>query len=537
MPYLSDQERPLLYAWLTRQPFVRASSLEGRYVYHDLAQELFRRHLYQHSPKMYYTVRKSLAEYYQRLLEHMKTVEEKHIYGPTDRRLEVMLALLSQLFFLPDEENHLRALLPCIDILEYEEREPIQALTKTLQDLIRLSSSAQITAHSHQVILELLRFTETFPSAHARIDTQRRQEWLQAKDNLLRLASKSPPSSGVLSSVYDHCGWGYIYLKEYQQAIACFEQAREIYPSSAETYNGLGYTYYHLKEYQQAVDYFNHALQLVPHHPHPYLGRSRAYMGLKAYQEALSDMDYALQLEWRLIKGYHDRSLIYIALKEYQKALAELDHTLEIAPEHPLTGRTQLHRGCVYLWLKDPLQAANCFRLGYDIASKESIYLWGKEWSVVTRDLFLWEKEWSVMCQIYPDAQTVQHLEAIASGDTYIAYVCRGVIFWFHKEFEKALATFQHAASLSHDPDWQEFGRNAWQEWDAHFWLGMTYAMLDQEEEAQMAIEDALAREMPPILLKPLGWLEQEKPAWYERYVKPLFAAHGVEDDVTNLSN
>src|SRR5207237_215474 len=116
-PYLSDRDRPTLYAWLIHQPFVRASSLEGRYISNDLAQQLFRRHLCQHSPKTYYAVRNALAEYYQRLLEHLQTVKEKHIYQPTDERLEVMLALVSQLFFLPDEVSHLQALASCLDIL------------------------------------------------------------------------------------------------------------------------------------------------------------------------------------------------------------------------------------------------------------------------------------------------------------------------------------------------------------------------------------------------------------------------------------
>jgi hypothetical protein len=38
---------------------------------------------------------------------------------------------------------------------------------------------------------------------------------------------------------------------------------------------------------------------------------------------------------------------------------------------------------------------------------------------------------------------------------------------------------------------------NHWKAWDVHFWRGMVYLALDQEEEARRAIEQALALEMP----------------------------------------
>jgi hypothetical protein len=60
-------------------------------------------------------------------------------------------------------------------------------------------------------------------------------------------------------------------------------------------------------------------------------------------------------------------------------------------------------------------------------------------------------------------------------------------------------------------------------------WLGMTYLALDQEEDARIAIEQALALDMPPILLRPLTWFEQEKPKRYEKFVKPLLTTYGVD--------
>jgi hypothetical protein len=97
------------------------------------------------------------------------------------------------------------------------------------------------------------------------------------------------------------------------------------------------------------------------------------------------------------------------------------------------------------------------------------------------------------------------------------------------KAYQQALTALQHATTLYYDIDWyREPWSDFWREWDAHFWLAMVYIALDQEEEARVAIEQAMAMEMPPILLKPLTWFEQDQPALYEKLIKPLLESYEV---------
>ncbi len=108
-PYVSEQDRPMLYRWLSEQPFVRSNTQDGGYAYHDLAKELFSRHLYQHSKKGYYTTRRALAEHYQRLLEevHMAGGEGGNRAGEW---LDLTIAVAHQWFLLPDEVSHFKAI-------------------------------------------------------------------------------------------------------------------------------------------------------------------------------------------------------------------------------------------------------------------------------------------------------------------------------------------------------------------------------------------------------------------------------------------
>jgi hypothetical protein len=49
-----------------------------------------------------------------------------------------------------------------------------------------------------------------------------------------------------------------------------------------------------------------------------------------------------------------------------------------------------------------------------------------------------------------------------------------------------------------------------------------------QDEEAIAAIEKAMDLELPPILLTPLRWFEQDRLDFYQKYVVPLMARYDL---------
>lgn len=54
----------------------------------------------------------------------------------------------------------------------------------------------------------------------------------------------------------------------------------------------------------------------------------------------------------------------------------------------------------------------------------------------------------------------------------------------------------------------------------------MACASLGRNQEAVGAIEYSLALGLPPILLAPLRWFEQDKPEFYENYAKALLTRY-----------
>ena len=121
------------------------------------------------------------------------------------------------------------------------------------------------------------------------------------------------------------------------------------------------------------------------------------------------------------------------------------------------------------------------------------------------------------MCQGAADPLVSERLEAIASVDPedYSTHICLGIALLLRKNLKKALAELEQSLLPTRH-----------EEWKAHFWKGMICAFLGRDEEAIAAIETALDLELPPMLLTPLRWLEQEKPDFYGKYVVPLMAKH-----------
>jgi hypothetical protein len=66
------------------------------------------------------------------------------------------------------------------------------------------------------------------------------------------------------------------------------------------------------------------------------------------------------------------------------------------------------------------------------------------------------------------------------------------------------------------------------EKWDAYFWKGMIWACLGKNEMMLALLEKALAMKMPPILLAPLHWIEQESRDFFEQYIAQLLARYSI---------
>ncbi len=588
--YLPENERDSLYDWLIGQPFVRSSPQDGRYSYHELAQELFSRHLYQRSQKEYYATRKALADHYERLLGKIEEEGNEKLYRSSEW-LDLALAAVYQWFFLPDEASHIKAIEQLLSIYKHTNKEQDEEIARVLRKL----SQEQITKRANPGAIlhakQILQFIETDRDS---------QESLVAANALLEELNNKPSFlTRLLAPIYCKRGWAYSSLKNYQQAIADFERALELDPNYAWAYGSRGWAYYWFKDYQRAFADFNRSLELDPNDAFAYYRRGWAYDALKNYQQAIADFNHAVELDPNFTYAYRGRGWVYHNLKEYQQAIVDFNRALELDPNFTYAYTS---RGWAYYWLKeyqraftdfnralelDPNDAFAYYRRGwansrlknyqqaivdfdhtlelntnfarayggrgwvyYNLQEYQQAivdfdhaleldpndawaylfrgytYLWLKDIKQAEADFIRsweldpslirngWMIKWTGMCLDRPAPVTAEWLETIAAIDPRLdsAYGCRGTAKYLSKRFEEALAELEQAILL--EPE----------RWNAYFWKGMTYASLGSDEDAIAAIQKALELKLPPVLLIPLRWFEQDRPDFYQKYVVPLMA-------------
>ncbi len=240
--YLSEDERSSLYRWLSEQPFVKSSVSDGRYSYHELAQELFNRHLYQSAPDACSATRRVIAAYYQ---SHLNKVQEdgNEENSISAERLELLLALLSQLFQLPDSIGYIQAIEQVLNI--YDQGAQMGGITKLLREISNKQSNGEVSAKAIQIITLVLQYLE--PGTGNR-------EILEATSNLLEIvADEASFPKELLAHIYNNRGISYNNLSQYRQAISDFTRSIELSPEDAVLSINRGDTYTYLEEYQQAI--------------------------------------------------------------------------------------------------------------------------------------------------------------------------------------------------------------------------------------------------------------------------------------------
>ncbi|MHC5594492.1 MAG: tetratricopeptide repeat protein [Nostoc sp.] len=138
--------------------------------------------------------------------------------------------------------------------------------------------------------------------------------------------------------------------KDYQGAIANYNQALKINPNNPDAYFRRGAAYNELKDYPTAFKDFEQVIRLTPKNAIAYAYRGFVRAQLKDYQGALADGEKALSLNddpksRTSAFAYAVLGVAHLGLNDYQKAIADVDQVIQRLPDNPdaYTARGLLH--------------------------------------------------------------------------------------------------------------------------------------------------------------------------------------------------
>ncbi|MEH2094574.1 hypothetical protein CDG77_32125 [Nostoc sp. 'Peltigera membranacea cyanobiont' 213] len=123
--------------------------------------------------------------------------------------------------------------------------------------------------------------------------------------------------------------------KEYEQAIASYDQALKIQPDHYKTwiYRGAVLCDY-LQRFEEAIASFDQALKIKPDDEKGWYNRSIALNNSGRYEEALVSYDQALHIKPDDDKAWESRGNVLWILERYEEALASNDQALQIKPDN-----------------------------------------------------------------------------------------------------------------------------------------------------------------------------------------------------------
>ena len=126
-------------------------------------------------------------------------------------------------------------------------------------------------------------------------------DWDNAIKQLTVALSVAKPNKAALdpATIYFYRGTAYYFKKEYDRAIADFNQALILNPKDAAAFNNLGNAYYNKKQYERAIADYNQALILNPKDAEAFNNRGIAYelkgdkvKAIESYRQALAVAQY-----------------------------------------------------------------------------------------------------------------------------------------------------------------------------------------------------------------------------------------------------
>src|SRR6266566_5274852 len=127
-------------------------------------------------------------------------------------------------------------------------------------------------------------------------------------------------------------GGTYLNTKRYQEALLAYEQAIQLDPNDAVTYNGKGLALSNLNRYGEALVAYEQAVQLNPGFENAYINRAYVLYKLRRHPEALTDCERAIQLGPNNASFYNLKGLVLGDLNRYGEALAAYEQAIRLDP-------------------------------------------------------------------------------------------------------------------------------------------------------------------------------------------------------------
>jgi lipoprotein NlpI len=142
------------------------------------------------------------------------------------------------------------------------------------------------------------------------------------------------PKELIISYIYR--GDGFIQAKDYDRAIADFNEAIQLEPTSADAYDGRGTAHFAKGEIDEAIADDDEAIRLGPKYGGAHTNRGVSWYAKGDKVRALADFDEAIRLDANDLQAHAARGYLHFDSGEFTAAISDLRPVAQkMANPHP----------------------------------------------------------------------------------------------------------------------------------------------------------------------------------------------------------
>jgi len=121
---------------------------------------------------------------------------------------------------------------------------------------------------------------------------------------------------------------------KYDQAIASYTSAIEMFPEYADAWFNRGIAFKDTKQNDKAIQDFSKAVAIDPAHNRAYNNRGNIYIRQKRYDLAIADFSNCIRIAPDYALAYLNRGTAYNVNGQYNKAISDFNKTLKLDPDN-----------------------------------------------------------------------------------------------------------------------------------------------------------------------------------------------------------
>jgi len=244
-----------------------------------------------------------------------------------------------------------------------------------------------------------------------------------------------------LVEAYEYRGLAYYNKKDYDKAIADYDEAIKLKPkdTATNTYR-RGDAYFNKKDYDQAITDYTEAIKLDPKYSSAYNNRGNAYFNKKDYDKAIADYTEAIKVNPKYSNAYFYRGRAYYNKKDYDKAIADYTEAIKVNPKDTVA---YYNRGDAYFNKKDYDKAITDYTEVIKLDPKNANAYNSRAWTYAYYMKTNYDKAL---------ADVNQALKLTPNDVNYLD--TRGWVYLGMGDYNKAIADFE--ATLQIDPNYPE---------------------------------------------------------------------------------